>query len=181
MMTKPDEQRETGFDDARIIVDHEQVERTLGRDVGRSDRGNRTGALPLPHRQKQAETTASTGDRADIDPSAKQANDALGERHGWSAEESALGIYEIAVANMVNAIREITVQKGHDPREFTLFAYGGMTPAFAWAVASRAGVENVVVPPQSAAFSAWGVIQADHVRRYDEIYGTWPKNERRPE
>jgi N-methylhydantoinase A len=91
----------------------------------------------------------------------------LGEQHGWSAEESALGIYEIAVVSMVNAIREITVQKGNDPRDFTMFAYGGMTPAFAWAVASRAGVREVVVPPQSAAFSAWGVIQADHVRRYD--------------
>jgi N-methylhydantoinase A len=111
---------------------------------------------------------AYLGGRRELDlGAAETAVSALGERHGWSAQESSLGIYEIAVANMVNAIREITVQKGHDPRDFTLFAYGGMTPAFAWAVASRAGVETVVVPPQSAAFSAWGVIQADHVRRYD--------------
>lgn len=111
---------------------------------------------------------AYLGGRRELDLAAAEAAvSELGERHGWSAKESALAIYEIAVVNMVNAIREITVQKGHDPRDFTLFAYGGMTPAFAWAVASRAGVASVVVPPQSAAFSAWGVIQADHVRRYD--------------
>jgi N-methylhydantoinase A len=112
--------------------------------------------------------TAYLGGRRALDfAAAEQAVAELGERHGWSAQESALGIYEIAVVSMVNAMREITVQKGHDPRDFTMFAYGGMTPAFAWAVAERAGVREVVVPPQSAAFSAWGVIQADHVRRYD--------------
>jgi N-methylhydantoinase A len=111
---------------------------------------------------------AFLGGRRTLDlEAARAAVTELGKEHGWTAEESAIAIHEIAVANMVNAIREITVQKGHDPRDFALFAYGGMTPAFAWAVASRAGVTTVVIPPQAAAFSALGVILADHVRRYE--------------
>jgi N-methylhydantoinase A len=111
---------------------------------------------------------AFLGGRRELDvDAAQQAVAALGGRHGWTAQESAIAIHDISVANMVNAIREITVQKGHDPRDFVMLCYGGMTPAFAWSVASRVGASKVLIPPQAAAFSAWGVILADHVRRYD--------------
>jgi N-methylhydantoinase A len=90
----------------------------------------------------------------------------VGEHQGWTAEQTAIAIHDIAVSNMVNAIREVTVNKGHDPRDFTMLAYGGMTPLFACTVADQAGIPTVVVPPHSAAFSAWGVVLADRVRRY---------------
>jgi N-methylhydantoinase A len=90
----------------------------------------------------------------------------LGSRHGWSPEQAAAAVHSIAVTNMVNALREVSVHKGHDPRGFTMLSYGGMTPLFACTVAEQTGISEVVVPPHSAAFSAWGVVMADRVRRY---------------
>jgi N-methylhydantoinase A len=90
----------------------------------------------------------------------------LGSGHDWSPEQAAAAVHDIAVTNMVNALREVSVHKGYDPRDFTMLAYGGMTPLFACTVAAEAGISEVVVPPHSAAFSAWGVVMADRVRRY---------------
>ena len=90
----------------------------------------------------------------------------LGSRHGWSPEHAAAAVHSIAVTNMVHALREVSVHKGHDPRGFTMLSYGGMTPLFACTVAEQTGISRVVVPPHSAAFSAWGVVMADRVRRY---------------
>lgn len=107
------------------------------------------------------------GGRRPLDrDAATAALERLGERHGWTAEHTAAGVHDIAVGNMVNAIREVSVHKGHDPREFAMLAYGGMTPLFACTIAAGAGIRRVVVPPHSAAFSAWGVVMADRVRRY---------------
>jgi N-methylhydantoinase A len=107
------------------------------------------------------------GGRRTLDGEASRAVLAeLGSRHGWSPEEAAAAVHSIAVTNMVNAMREVSVYKGHDPRDFTMLAYGGMTPLFAAAVAAETGIDNVVIPPHSAAFSAWGVVMADRVRRY---------------
>ena len=64
------------------------------------------------------------------------------------------------------------MHKGHDPRDCTMVAYGGMTPLFAWTIAAQAGMARVVIPPHSAAFSAWGVVMADRVRRYARTV-TW--------
>ena len=90
----------------------------------------------------------------------------LGAFLDWSAQATALGMHDIAVSNMVHAIREVSVHKGNDPRELVMLAYGGMTPLFACTVAERAGMKKVIVPPHSAAFSAWGVVLADRIRRY---------------
>ena len=90
----------------------------------------------------------------------------LGLRHDWTPERTAAAVHDIAVGNMVNALREVSVHKGHDPRELDMLAYGGMTPLFACTIAAQAGMRSVIVPPHSAAFSAWGVILADRVRRY---------------
>ena len=90
----------------------------------------------------------------------------LGAQFGWTAAEMSAGIHDIAVSNMNNAIREVSVERGNDPRDFTLLAYGGMTALFAWAIADHVGIRRVVIPPHASAFSAWGVILADHVRRY---------------
>lgn len=90
----------------------------------------------------------------------------LGAGFGWNAQQTALGMHDIAVSNMVHAIREVSIHKGNDPRELTMLAYGGMTPLLACTVAEQAGVRKVIIPPHSAAFSAWGVVLADRVRRY---------------
>jgi N-methylhydantoinase A len=86
---------------------------------------------------------------------------------GSSVDEAAAGIHDIAVANMTNALREVSIERGHDPREFTFFAYGGTLPFFAVQMARSLGCREVVVPDNSAAFSAYGVLMADYVRAYD--------------
>ena len=72
---------------------------------------------------------------------------ALAESLGMSLLEAAEGIVTIANANMAGAIRSRTIQKGHDPREFTLVAFGGGGPLAAAEVADLLGAPEVLVPP----------------------------------
>jgi N-methylhydantoinase A len=81
---------------------------------------------------------------------------------GLSVEEGALGILRIAESNMTNAIRSITVQRGLDPRDFALIAYGGGGGLFAAPLAEGMGVTTVVSPAAAANFSAWGILSSDY-------------------
>ncbi len=80
---------------------------------------------------------------------------------GIPLEEAAAGIIAVANANMLGAIRVITVQKGLDPREFALVAFGGAGPMHACAVAREASIPRVVVPPHPGITSAVGLLMAD--------------------
>lgn len=91
----------------------------------------------------------------------------IGKPLGWSAHVAAAGIYDIAVANMADALRTVSIERGHDPRPFTFFAYGGGLGLFAVEVARRLGCTRVVIPDNSSAFSAQGVLMADYVRQYN--------------
>ena len=75
--------------------------------------------------------------------------------------EAAAGIMDIAAANMVGAIRKITIERGHDPREFSILSYGGATSMFASSLASELSINNVIVPQEPANFSAWGMLFTD--------------------
>jgi N-methylhydantoinase A len=86
---------------------------------------------------------------------------ALGDELGLQALDTARGVVEIADAAMASAIHSVTVERGHDPREFTMMAFGGAAPLHACAVAEIAGVDRVVIPPASSVFSALGVALAD--------------------
>ncbi len=85
----------------------------------------------------------------------------LAERIKLSAEHTAAGILEIAAASMANAVRAVTTERGLDPRDFALFAYGGNGPLHISLVARELGVRRVVVPPVPAVFSALGMLMAD--------------------
>jgi len=85
----------------------------------------------------------------------------LGERLGFTSEEVARGIMTIAAANMANAIREITIERGRDPREAKLMAFGGAGPLFATLLARELDIREIVVPPYAGSFSAWGLLGAD--------------------
>ncbi|MGE0718674.1 MAG: hydantoinase/oxoprolinase family protein [Alphaproteobacteria bacterium] len=74
------------------------------------------------------------------------------------------GIVRVAVAKMTGAIKEISIMRGRDPRDFALFAYGGAGPLHAALVADELGMRAVVVPPIPGNFSAFGLLVAD-VRR----------------
>ncbi|HVX32219.1 MAG TPA: hydantoinase/oxoprolinase family protein [Solirubrobacterales bacterium] len=91
----------------------------------------------------------------------------IGEPLGLGAEEAAAAIYDLAVIEMANALRMVSVERGHHPRDFTFFSYGGGLGLFGVEIARRLGCPRVVVPDNSSAFSAFGVLIADYVRQYD--------------
>jgi N-methylhydantoinase A len=83
-----------------------------------------------------------------------------------SLEEFAAGIVRVAEAEMEKAIRLISVERGHDPREFTLVCFGGAGPLHACALARSLGVPQVLVPAMPGALSALGILMSDVVREY---------------
>ncbi|OUZ12286.1 5-oxoprolinase [Aeromicrobium sp. PE09-221] len=87
----------------------------------------------------------------------------VAEPLGIDVEEAAQGVYRLATSQMSNALRKITVNRGHDPREFTLVGFGGACGLFAAAIAREAGVREVVIPRNAAVFSAYGLMHADSV------------------
>jgi N-methylhydantoinase A len=89
----------------------------------------------------------------------------LGEDLGLTPERTAEGIVRLAVARMTATVKEISVMRGLDPRDFTLFAYGGAGPLHAAAIAEELGITEIVIPPMPGAFSAYGLLTAD--TRYD--------------
>lgn len=83
----------------------------------------------------------------------------LGEKLGLSVDETAAGITQIAEFHMADLIRRSTVQKGQDPRNFTLYAFGGAGPVHAGVFAKETGVRKVVIPQKKAA-SVWCALGA---------------------
>lgn len=74
------------------------------------------------------------------------------------------GILRIAVASMTSAIKEISIMRGLDPRDYSLLAFGGAGPLHAAAIAEELGMRQVLVPPMPGNFSAFGLLVAD-IRR----------------
>lgn len=83
-----------------------------------------------------------------------------------SREQFASGIVRIVEAEMEKAIRLISVERGYDPREFTLVAFGGAGPLHACALARALEIPRVLVPVMPGALSAFGILSADVVRDY---------------
>jgi N-methylhydantoinase A len=83
-----------------------------------------------------------------------------------SAEEFAAGILRVVETQMEKAIRVISVERGHDPRQFTLVAFGGGGPLHACSLARALRIPTVVVPAMPGALSAIGILLADAVRDY---------------
>lgn len=92
---------------------------------------------------------------------ATQTLDDYGRTHGLSGIEAAAGVVEITNATMSDAIRQITLRRGLDPREFTLLAFGGAGPLHAVELAEELDIEHVLVPRNPGAFSAWGMLHAE--------------------
>jgi N-methylhydantoinase A len=127
-------------------------------------------------------TTRRLGGSIALDASlAHRAVAGLAERMGGALTVDALaeGIVRIAVARMTSAIREISIQRGHDPRDFTLVAFGGAGPMHALALADEIGIPRVLVPRPPGNFSALGLlasdIKHDDVRtRVGPLRDRWP-------
>ena len=117
------------------------------------------------------------GGKFKLDPdAATQAIGELGKQIGMSAIECAAGICRIVELHMADIIRKVTVEKGFDPRDFALFAFGGAGPAHAAVFARELGVRKVIVPQRKAAstWCAFGAAAADvlHIFEHTEIMST---------
>lgn len=86
------------------------------------------------------------------------------------ALETARGVYRVANANMTRAIRSVTVERGYDPRKFTLVAFGGAGPMHAMSIAENLDIERVVIPRASGVLSAYGLLAADEKRTAVRTY-----------
>ena len=99
---------------------------------------------------------------------ARAAVAALGTRLGIaSIEEMAEGIVRIAVAQMANAIREISIERGYDPSEFVLMPFGGAGPMHAAQIAEEIGIGEILVPILPGNLSALGLLASD--QRYERV------------
>ncbi len=94
----------------------------------------------------------------DVD-AAHRALDELGTQLGLDAETMALGILDVVNAKMAQAIRTLTVEKGIEPRDFSLVAFGGAGPMHAAFLAEELGIDQMMVPRFPGAFSAWGMLE----------------------
>src|SRR5690606_4811206 len=74
--------------------------------------------------------------------------------------KAAHGILDLATASMANAVKEITVERGHDVRDFVLFVFGGSGPLFASVLARTLNVSAVIIPPNPGTFSCLGMLMA---------------------
>lgn len=88
---------------------------------------------------------------------------------GMDVEEAAVGIYRIAAAQIADLIREVTVERGLDPREFDLHSFGGSCSLFAGAFANELAVKRVIVPFAASVNCAFGMVAADVVHEYSHI------------
>lgn len=98
--------------------------------------------------------------RADVE-TMNRVLDRIADQLGVVREEAARGIVRIANNNMVNALKLVSVNRGYDPRDFTLVAFGGGGPMHAVALASDLGMRKVVIPRTADVFSAWGMLMSD--------------------
>jgi N-methylhydantoinase A len=87
--------------------------------------------------------------------------DRVAEKLGVDRMEAARGIVRIANNNMINALKLVSLNRGHDPRDFTLVAFGGGGGMHAVALAQELGMKKVVIPRGASVFSAWGMMMSD--------------------
>jgi len=85
----------------------------------------------------------------------------VAEPLGLSVLEAATGIREVADQQMADLLRQSTLERGYDPRDFWLCAYGGAGPVHACAIAAQAGIDAILIPAAAAVFSAQGILAAD--------------------
>jgi N-methylhydantoinase A len=85
----------------------------------------------------------------------------LGKQLGLGLMETAQGVIRIVTANMVKAIRTISIERGYDPKEFSLLAFGGAGPLHAVGVARELEISKVIIPPNPGILCAMGLLVAD--------------------
>jgi N-methylhydantoinase A len=90
----------------------------------------------------------------------------VAEPFGLSVPDAAARINQVVNSNMAQALRIVSVERGYDPREFCLIAFGGAGPVHAVALAEELQIPEVIIPPAPGAFSALGLVATDLKRDY---------------
>jgi N-methylhydantoinase A len=104
----------------------------------------------------------------------------LADPLGTDAVTVAAGVFDVLIAKTVGAIREITVERGKDPHEFSLLAFGGAGPMISPLIAREVEVADLIVPRVPAVFSAWGMLLSDLVSEFAQtalrplVDAEWP-------
>ncbi|PYN78363.1 MAG: 5-oxoprolinase [Candidatus Rokuibacteriota bacterium] len=97
----------------------------------------------------------------DLAGAAGAIDEKVGVPLGLTRADAAAGVVRLADVKMALAVRSITTERGLDPRDYALLAYGGGGPLHAVAIARELGIPRVVVPPSPSTFSAWGMLATD--------------------
>lgn len=103
---------------------------------------------------------------------ARRAVGVLADKVGLSTEAMAEGILRIATVSLASAIKEVSIMRGHDPRQFALLPYGGAGPLQAVDIAAELDMDTVVIPPLPGNFSALGLLISDARRDYVKTHIT---------
>jgi N-methylhydantoinase A len=98
----------------------------------------------------------------DVDGARSAIKEKIADPLGLALEEAASGITRLADISMINAIRNVSIERGHDPRDFSLLCYGGGGGLFAASLAEELQIGRVIIPVNPAVFSAWGILNSDY-------------------
>ena len=101
-----------------------------------------------------------------LDGASKAIEKTVGEPLALDLMQAAQGIVDIVNSNMADAIRMISIERGHDPREYALVAFGGAGPVHAGRIGEELGIKKVIIPPNPGVFSAMGLVCTDLKRDY---------------
>ena len=96
--------------------------------------------------------------------------DRIAKPLGLSVEHAAYGAHQIAASNMIRAIKSVSTERGRDPREYALFAFGGSGPIFSAGMARELRMKRVMVPPSPGLFSSFGLLYADVEHHYSRTF-----------
>ena len=102
----------------------------------------------------------------DAEASRRALEDRVARPLGLTLEHAAWGARQVAIANMIRAIRAVSSERGRDPRDYALFAFGGNGALFAAGMAAELGMKTIVVPPAAGLFSAFGLLYAEIEHHY---------------
>jgi N-methylhydantoinase A len=104
--------------------------------------------------------------RLDLAAAERAIDAAIAQPLGLTVPEAAARIIEVVNSNMAQALRIVSIERGYDPQEFSLIAFGGAGPVHAAALAEELQIPEVIVPPSPGAFSALGLVASDLKRDY---------------
>lgn len=104
----------------------------------------------------------------DVDAAEHAIREHIAEPLNVSVTEAAWGIRRILDSNMSDLLRRVTIERGHDPRDFTMIACGGSGPSHSWMLCNELGIDTFVVPPTATVHSAYGTGTSDLRRTEDK-------------